>query len=333
MTRVVDPTDAVSDEALPSLRAALDPSAARRELTERLGLHEAAEVESIEVVRHKPGRRAIVEYRVTRPDGPVSEPLTLLGKVRVRRYGKSGLRRQRSFWAAGFSAEAEDGISVPEPLGFIPDFRMWLQRKVPGTSATDLLETNGGVAAARRAAEIAHKVHQAAVPTDASHDLSDEVGILRQTLPLVEPWWPELSERIRRLLMACDRRVEAAQPNPTCGIHRDFYGDQVLIDGDRAWLLDLDLYCLGDPALDAGNFLGHIIEQSIRTGDSSRSLTAAESALRERFLELDGDRLAPMVDLYTDLTLVRHVYLSAVRPERRSHTPAILAACEGRFGL
>lgn len=333
MTRVVDPTDAVGDDELPTLRSALDPGAARRELMDRLGLHPDAVLESIEVVRHKPGRRAIVEYSVGRPNGPDSAALTLLGKVRVRRYGKSGLRRLQSFWDSGFSASAKDGISVPEPLGHIAAFQMWLQRKVPGTTVTVLLETTSGVAAARRVAEVAHKVHQAAVPTDAGHDLPDEVNILRHHLTSMEQWWPELSTRISRLLEACDRRVAVARPNPACGVHRDLYGDQVLIDGHRSWLLDLDQYCLGDPALDAGNFLGHIIEQAIRTAGSSTLLATAESAMRERFLELHGERVAPMVDLYTDLTMVRHIYLSAVRPERRSHTPAILAACEDRFGL
>ena len=33
-------------------------------------------------------------------------------------------------------------------------------------------------------------------------------------------------------------------------IHRDFYPDQVLVDGARVYLLDLDLYSLGEPPLD-----------------------------------------------------------------------------------
>jgi len=333
MTYVADSTGAALDDALPMLRLALDPVTAHRQLTEHLGLHAGAELERIEVVRHKPGRRAIVEYRVNRPEGPGSGPLAVLGKVRVRRYGKSGLRRLRSFRDAGFSPTATDGIAVPEPLGHIPEFRMWLQRKVPGTTLTGVLATDGGVAAARRAAEVAHKVHRAGVPTDDTHDLADEVAILRRHLPSVVQWWPDLAGRVSRLLDACDRRVAGARPGPPCGVHRDFYGDQVLVDGPRAWLLDLDLYCLGDPALDAGNFLGHVVELAIRSADEAPALAAAESAMRDRFLELHGRGSAPMVDLYTDLTLARHVYLSAVRPARRPYTPAIVAACEERFGL
>ena len=39
-------------------------------------------------------------------------------------------------WKAGFDSGSADGISVPEPIGFIPRFQMWLQRKVPGETAT-----------------------------------------------------------------------------------------------------------------------------------------------------------------------------------------------------
>ena len=333
VTEVVDPTGAVADDALPSLQAALDPDEANHQLVSRLSLHPDASVERIAVVRHKPGRRAIVEYRVCEPEGAGSETLVMLGKVRVKRYGKSGHRRLQAFWSAGFEPSADDRISVPEPLGTIPRFRMWLQRKVPGRPASDLLAADDGTGVARRAAEVAHKVHASDIATDIIHDLDDELRILHDHLVLVEQWLPDLTDRTQRLLAACDRRAAQARPNPPCGVHRDFYGDQILVDGPQCWLLDLDLYCIGDPALDAGNFLGHITEQSIRDHGSPDALAAVEAALWEQFLELEGEIVGPMVQLYADLTLARHVYLSAVRPERRVHTPAILRVAEDRFGL
>jgi thiamine kinase-like enzyme len=71
---------------------------------------------------------------------------------------------------------------------------------------------------------------------------------------------------------------------PTSLIHRDFYPDQILVDRDRLWLVDLDLCCQGDPALDIGNFIAHITEQSLRqTGDPSAM--EQEAALREAFIQ------------------------------------------------
>src|SRR5437773_3836244 len=43
------------------------------------------------------------------------------------------------------------------------------------------------------------------------------------------------------------------------------------------WLLDFDLYCQGDPALDIGNFVGHLTEQSLRTLESEEHTSELQS--------------------------------------------------------
>lgn len=118
-----------------------------------------------------------------------------------------------------------------------------------------------------------------------------------------------------------------------CGIHRDFYADQVIVDGDRLFLIDFDLYCMGDPALDVGNFLGHVIEQSVRATGDPQALAPVEEALRDRFLALAGAELTRRVDCYALLTLARHLYLSNILPARASFTEPILAACEERLAV
>jgi aminoglycoside phosphotransferase (APT) family kinase protein len=118
-----------------------------------------------------------------------------------------------------------------------------------------------------------------------------------------------------------------------CGIHRDFYSDQVIVDGPRLYLIDFDLYCLGDPALDIGNFLGHITEQSLRTLGDAGALAEVERALEERFIELSGEAVRPAVRGYAVLTLARHIYLSTRFPERRPWTERLLELCEERLGV
>jgi len=329
-TTVSDPTGAARDPALPTLPMALDPAEATQELARALDPG-PFELEHIEVLRHKPGRRCLVEYRLRLEQQGESATMSVLGKVRVRRYGKSGHRRLKAFWDAGFSEDASDGVSVPEPVGTIGAFRMWLQRKVPGIPVTELLPTAAGVELGARVAECANKIHRAGVTTDAAHRMDDELRILHEHLPQVTTWHPQLEKRVTRILEACVQRAGSApQPEP-CGIHRDFYADQLLLDGERLRLLDLDLYCLGDPGLDPGNFLGHITEQAIREHGDPHALSPVEQSLRERFATLAGNRAAQAMEVYADLTLVRHIYLSAVRPERRAFTPAILEVCESRL--
>src|SRR6266540_364842 len=148
---VIDPSDAASDRELPTLALALDPEKVRpafkRGLPRLAGEHGVVKVKSITVLRHKPGRRCVIEYdvRVESPDAP-RQRMRLIGKVRARRFGNEGYRMLDSVWNAGFDARSSDGISTPEPVGVIPKFRMWLQRKVDGTEATARLLETGGVA-------------------------------------------------------------------------------------------------------------------------------------------------------------------------------------------
>ena len=113
---MTDPFGAAGDEEMPSLTPALEPNEAQQQFDDRLGRlagdNGRLDLREIRVTRYKPGRRCVIEYDliVERPDAPPEE-VTLIGKVRVRRFGKSGYRLLKAFWEAGFEAEAPDGIS------------------------------------------------------------------------------------------------------------------------------------------------------------------------------------------------------------------------------
>jgi len=335
---VTDPFGAASDEEMLSITPALKPNEAQRQFDDRLGRlagdNGHLNLREIRVTRYKPGRRCVIEYDliVERPYVPPEE-VTLIGKVRVRRFGKSGYRLLKALWEAGFDSEAPDGICVPEPAGTISKFRMWLQRKVPGRTATDLIAGPDGEALARRVAEAAHKVHRAGVPTERRHTMADELRILQDRLPEVARREPRWERRIGRVLEACDRlSARTPEPEPR-GIHRDFYADQVIVGEDRIHLIDFDLYCKGDPALDIGNFLGHLTEQSLRTFGDPGALAHVEAALEEHFVELSGEAARPAVRAYADLTLARHIHLSTLFPERRAFTGDLLELCEERLEI
>jgi hypothetical protein len=334
---VSDPFDAGADPELPTVARALNPEEIAHEFKRGLprlaGEDGRIVIKAIRVLRHKPGKRCVIEYdvRVERP-GAVREKATLLGKVRARRYGLEGFRLQEAFWKAGFRKRCADNIAVPEPIGVLPKLQMWLQRKVRGVTAGALLAGPDGVALGRRISEAIHKVHRAGVRTAKTHTMADELCILHECLPRVTQLRPELGGRIKRLLVPCDRLGSRVPAPKACGIHRDFYPAQVIVDGARLWLIDFDLYCMGDPGLDVGNFIGHITEQSLRTLGNAAALRDRENALEERFVELTGESVRPAVRAYATLTLARHVCLSTQFPERAAFTEALLELCESRLG-
>jgi len=144
---------------------------------------------------------------------------------------------------------------------------------------------------------------------------------------------PEWSARLAKILSACEALAAATPASTACGIHRDFYPSQVIVDGHRLWLLDFDLYCLGDPALDAGNFIGHVTEKALRELGHAKALEDFERVLEDSFLELSGQHTRAAVHTYAVLTLARHIFLSTRFTERAHLTEKLIELCEARLGL
>lgn len=331
---VLDPLGAAGDARMPFLACALDPDEVQREL-----LSLAQEIEGVEdlrllairVARHKPGRRYLIEYDVEVRRSTSPEAITLVGKARAKGLDRSTFDLQRSLQHAGFTDRSADGIAVPEPVGVIPAFQMWLQRKVPGVVVTTLLAAPGGVLLARRVADAAHKLHRAAVPSRRRHTIADELAILDERLAAVALMHPAWATRLAHIQAACERLAATLPAGRPTGIHRDLYGDHVIVDGSALYLLDFDLYCEGDPALDIGNFLGHLTEYSLRTLGDPNALTDCEVAMEQRFAELAGEETRAAVRIYALLTLVRHISLSTQFPSRRHLTSSLLDLCEQRL--
>ncbi|MBD2091517.1 phosphotransferase [Microcoleus sp. FACHB-1515] len=313
---------------MPWLIRAIDPLFVQQQFTQCLPpALKTAQLCAIRVMRHKPGRRCLIEYDLEVNRLPIQK-ITLIGKIRAKGTDVHCYQLQQALWNAGFADDSEDGISVPEPIALIPNLQMHLQRKVPGTIATELLPQSNGIALAQRIAEAAHKLHQANIPPHRRHTMTDELNILRDRLSQVMQQYPHWETRLQRILNLCDRLGAATPEIKFCGIHRDFYADQVLVDGSRLYLLDLDLYCQGDPGLDIGNFIGHMTEQGLRTLGDVHALRDREIALEKAFVQLSGSAVQASVQAYTALTLVRHIYLSTQFAERRSSTEILLQYAE-----
>ncbi len=323
------------DPSMPTLARALDPAEVQprfnHDLAGLTGGRGHILLRAIRVARYKPSRRCLIEYDVDveRPGAP-PEAVTLMGKVRAHGLDRHGYKLLATLWDSGFDDRSVDGISVPEPIGAIPELGIWLQRKVAGDSACRILASNGGIPLAGRIADAAHKLHQARITAYRRHSMADELRILHDRLALVAAQRPHWTTRLARLLQACDQLGTDVAEARTCGIHRDFYPDQVIVDGERLHLVDFDLYCAGDPALDIGNFLAHLTEQSLRTNGDPDALADREAALEDQFVALAGEQVRPRVGIYAALTLVRHIELSTRFPERRAFTEALLSLSEDR---
>lgn len=318
------------DAKMPFLSAAIDPLQVEECFGKYLAIAANYRLQKIEVIRHKVGRRCLIEYELIDESGEI---MTLIGKVRAKGTDWNSYELQKALWETGFADDSIDGISVPQPVGVIPEWQMWLQRKVAGAIATQFLTTSNSILVAQRIAEAAHKLHQTNILTRRFHTMTDELRILQERIPLVIEQYPQWQERLEKILEKCHILGENTPELEPCGIHRDFYPDQVIINDSRLYLIDLDLYCQGNPALDIGNFIAHIQEYSLRTFANYQALHQWENALIERFIQLTSEKYRAAIESYITLTLVRHIYISTLFLERQPFTEAILELCEQRFNI
>lgn len=323
------------DPAMRFLEPALDPrvcTALFRRIPGLLGPGETLRVTQARLLRHKPGRRFLVHYRITVEGGDEPREETLLGKGHARGARHAAYGTQRALWEAGFRSGGEEMVEVPEPLGVVPELGLWLQRHVTGRPVGELLRGPTAMAAARRSAEALVRLHRATLPLHRVHDTADELAILAIRLaPLRER--TDIAPRIDCLLQSCARLVTGMLPVRPRTIHRDFYPDQVIVTDPRIVLVDLDTVCLGDPALDVGNFLAHVIEQALRSTGDPAALDPPARAFVDRYRELEGDLDGSAVHGWTTLALARLAGLSTRFSDRRDTTGPLLELCEGRLAM
>jgi aminoglycoside phosphotransferase (APT) family kinase protein len=84
-------------------------------------------------------------------------------------------------------------------------------------------------------------------------------------------------------------------------VHGDFHLGQVHVDGDRAWLVDLDALGFADPASDLGNILV-FLEDKVRREPAIGPMV---EAFRDEYEAHTGSAAWERVPFYEALTLLR----------------------------
>jgi hypothetical protein len=321
------------DPAMPFLESALHRAEAEAVFA-ALARHDGTRVsiEEIELIRHKPGRRAVIQYKVRMESATTARAIevrSLIGKARAKGLDRKSFRVTKEL-CAEFKRTEPKGVCVPRPYDVVPAFNMWLQDKVSGEPLGKILLSDDSAALPSRIAEAAYKVHRSAVWPTRTHTVADELRILRERLAVVAAARPEWNGRLGKLMEQCHTLALTLPPITAQPIHRDFYPGQIIVDGVRLWLLDFDLFSFGDPAVDVGNFIAHVTELSLRQFGDERRLTAMEQDIEDTYVSLAGEDVRPRIRIYVLLTLARHIYISTQFEERRAFTDRLLGLCEQR---
>lgn len=240
-------------------------------------------------LRYKPERRWVGRF------DPANGDLPLVLKLHARRRFPAALSAAKAFRDDGPLRLAPLRIEAPE-LGLLG--QGWL----PGHLLSDALA--GGQATppmlhtvGRALARLHRQDRTGLAPVSRGW----EADGLRATAAGIAWLLPGHAAGVVALAERLADRLQAA-PAVHRPVHGDFYAKQVLVDGERAGVLDLDSAALGDPAQDLGLFLAHLERDRLRGGPVTG--TGLIAAFLDGYRE-DAGRVPARMALYTAVGLLR----------------------------
>jgi aminoglycoside phosphotransferase (APT) family kinase protein len=181
-------------------------------------------------------------------------------------------------------------------------------------------------------ARIAAALHQSSIPVGPPRTLAEEIDGLRGAVDDLAPMAPALAASLHRHLGAAGD-LALGRPGPLGVAHGDLDPSRVLFDGPTTSLVDFDTVCFAEPALDLGQFTGHLAV-AVRQAQDAAGVTHdcgedLGSAFLREYLRLSGsdpDALLSRVAAYETVALARIAVRSwcQLKPQRLRPALALL---------
>ena len=275
---------------------------------------------AIELISHRLGKRAVLRIRNAAIRNGNGQPESLIVKA-SKRGSDSGRRAHlasRALWQGGFGGESD--VRVPRSLAFFQDLNTEIMEDLPGHSL-NVLKGNARMAGMNLAGRTLAKLHGTAFDPERQFTARDECALLSGWMPLFTALRPELAQNAQAAFARVSRDLGNCNEVRRVLLHRDYHDKQILIDGSRAGLIDFDTLCLGDPALDLGNFLAHLRLSELQ---EQADLSSLREAFLMGYLE-DVPQPAPgHLEAYERSTLLRLACIYAVSTRWRHLSGSLL---------
>jgi hypothetical protein len=318
-----------ADRKLESLRTMTDRHAVAPILQAALKgqAHGAAvRVVAVHVVRYKPERKCVLRYDIQGTTG-IGPPSVVYAKV-VR---PSHLARTPRLLTWIRESAGAIGFDLPEPLAVLPRLGTELYSRVPGTPLSALGEADEFPLACRRVGRALRQFHGLRVPAAPRRNVEARIAQLERSAAELLLLLPSDERRIERLRRQLSLRLPRAGSLRSCLIHGDFHGDNVLVEGDRVGLVDLDDCARGDPAEDLGSMWAQLTWLSTKGIRRPPPLERGRQAVLDGYLEGGAAETLANAPLQAALHCFLFAYQClrhAPAPARRDQAQALLATCE-----
>lgn len=263
----------------------------------------------VDVLRYRPRLRCVIRYGWCSDQG--QDSMRVVGKV----YPPGPKAGQAWHALNTLHAQAMAGVIIPRPLRLVEDWNLVLMEYVPGRSMKQVLE---GATARRHAEEVLQAAARTLAWIHSRNLVSEEVWswetqlahlrLLNTSIHLVAP---DLATKVHALLDHIAPLMQGLSVGTASCIHGDCKPSQFLMNEGQVALVDFDRACLGDPAVDIGNFIAALHKEAVRGQEYGRELASFFLAEYER---CSGRDLVDRVRLFRAASLVR----MAVRSFKRS---------------
>ncbi len=207
------------------------------------------------VIRYKPERRVVLkcDAKATNRKSRSREKVTLYFRI----YGDD--RGSDIFSVQGkiYDLASQSGtLSVPRPLGYLPERKALIMEMAPGTLLLENRAGENSESDIARTAEALAALHSFDVAGLAAKSTVDLLAEAEATNKMLESVLPSLREQIGQVFDLLRRALPESGDSRT--VHGDFYYGQVLSHEGRIAILDFDRSHRGDTVYDLGNFNAHL---------------------------------------------------------------------------
>ncbi|WP_298824595.1 phosphotransferase [uncultured Piscinibacter sp.] len=279
-----------NDAKLAAPRALADAAALRERwlpaVLDALGARGASlDRHRVEVVQYVPEQRLTARVDLRWSRAGAERAARVYAKSSVDPDGATVHELLRGLQAS--SAWRSGRLHTPAPLLWQPATQLHWQQALPGTALLDLPAARAAALAGPLGAQLA-ALH--GVPLALARTLTPEA--LRARLDEVTAVLAESLPGARRQLRLATARLGAGLRRhagaPAATLHGDLHPRNVLVDGDRLALIDLDGACRGPALLELGSWCAEGIYRAVLDGAAARRDAAAWDALLAGYARSGG---------------------------------------------
>lgn len=226
----------------------------------------------------------------------------------------------KALWEAGFNNSSR--YRVPEPLLFVPEHRLVLQRGVAGDALASAMHGNTAIdliEGSREAARWLAALHRSALRIGEPESLWDSLQIFRLFHKLIAAAAAHPAEqRTLRdaLLLLQDQFQGLPAEYPVVLCHGRFRYEHVFLSSGAVSVIDLDQCRPAAPARDAAEFVHALRWEAFKIGFDLGLAAEASKAFLEEYLTLMPQAAPTILPYWSAFTLV-----TLLRYFKRTHTP------------